>query len=460
MKRFFHIFLLLAFLLPPSVWAACTPSTYLSHGLIEGKYYVSILASCDNVAMADVKVTVYDKKGMLTDGKTNKSGEFLFNLPKPGGYFFNIEFPGDGNKIVTDRKVVYRAKPNIFVTRKGNNYTICSEQNFGQFEIENKGKIEIVRQIEGCATYTTDSNRFVIKTPETDAFDASETEAGMFIKASYPEKVLSNQAFFVKLYDNSQPLQGAYVEIAGTKKTTDSKGIVSFILKTPTSYKIRAWKPGLEEFNGEIIVVSELERLEVSHPAEAKPLEVFSVEVKSSGQPVSDAIVSVGGIKKLTDDDGIAKFAFAEKGNYIVTVSKEGFEGKVSSIKVFAEEKKIQELIVSMPKQAYEDRGFVVKVSSEKGPLAGASIKIADKTFTTNNKGEATITGIPAGTYAVSIEKEGFKIAKREIEIIKFIEPEPEQLPNEIYYAAIGIALFVLVFGAFRLWQKRRRRYL
>jgi|GEM_PF-4836814 len=462
-KQFTKAFVIFLFFLISLqiVCAACSHYAYLSHGTIDGKYYASILASCDDIAMENVKVTVSDSKGKVTEGVTNKNGEFLFNPQRPGTYFFDIEFLIDGNKINTDRKVVYKIKPTIIVNRTGNNYLICSEQNLDQFEIEDAGKLAIIKQVEGCAYYTTDSNRFLIKTPETDVLEASEMEAGMFIRAVYPETVLSGKSFSIALYDNSMPLQGANVEIAGTRKITDSKGIVAFILKTPTSYEIKAWKKELGEFNGKINVVSELARLEVSNPAEVKPLEVFSVEVKSSGQPLSNALVSVGGAKKLTDKDGIARFAFADKGNYTIVVSKEGFESSVSTIKIFAEEKRLEEFIVSMPAQAYEDKGFVVTVSSKKGAVKDAIVRIGDKSFSTDNVGKATVSGIPAGTYSVYVEKEGFKTTQRKIEIISLGEPEQAKpLPAEFYYAALGIALFVFAFGVFRFWQKRRLRYL
>jgi hypothetical protein len=411
--------------------------------------------------MPGTTIKVYDSKGLVMEEKTNKNGEFIFYPPKPDAYFFDAEFEIDSETIITDTKVVYRKKPNIIVARRDNTYTICADAEIEQFTILDGNRFLILEQKEGCATYSTDSNVFTIKTPEKGYLDETETKAGLLIDAEYPEQVLVGRAFAVTAYDNSQAMKGAYVELAGTQKTTDAKGRATFVLKTPTIYTLKIWKPGFVEFYGKIKAVAELERFEVSHPEEVKPLEAFEVKVYHQGAPVSNALVSVDGIKKLTDEQGIAKFALADAGNYAIIVSKEGFENYGGALKVFLEEKKLEELFVSAPKEAYENKEFLVIVSTKGGRVSDAKVKIADKEFLTDEKGEAKISDIPAGSYKILVEKEGFKSAEFNINILPIpkVEP-PKPLPKELYYIALGIALTILGVGLARWWLKRRRRYL
>ncbi|MEM4662562.1 MAG: hypothetical protein QXM75_00905, partial [Candidatus Diapherotrites archaeon] len=299
---------------------------YLNNGFVDGKYQISILVSSNGKGVPNARITVQDSKGLLLEQRTNKNGDFFFNPTKTDNYFMIICIDSNGAESCTDRKVVYMQEPNITITRRGSTYTICSNYDFGQFEIVDLNRLNIVQQTEGCGRYSTDSERFLVRTAEHGLLEPIEIEAGRFVKVQYPEKVLVDNPFYVYVYENSIPLQDARVEIGGISKITDSKGVVSYVLKTATTYDVKASKEGLLPFNGKITAVSEWERFNVSHPEKVKPLEVFEVKVSYQDQPVSNAVVSVGNIKKPTDAEGKAAFAIADKGSYLITVEKEGFE--------------------------------------------------------------------------------------------------------------------------------------
>ncbi|MEM4598455.1 MAG: carboxypeptidase-like regulatory domain-containing protein [Candidatus Diapherotrites archaeon] len=460
-KSFFFIFLLIlantAFVFSDSGLFA-----YLNHGYVDGKYVVWLLASYSGNGYPNAKVTVNDSKGIFIEQNVNKNGEFFFYPNKADIYFISICFDLNGSESCTDRKVVYNPTPSILITRRGSNYTICSAYDFGQFEVEDLNKLIIIQQKEGCAKYSTDSERFKVKTAESGLFEATEIEAGRFVIAKYPEKVVVGKPFNVQVFENSISLQGAYVEIAGEKKVTDSKGIASFVLKAATSYEVKAYKEGLQPFAGKVLAVSEFERFELSHSKEAKPLEVFEVLVKHNGEAVEGAVVSVGNTKKPTDSEGKAAFAIADKGAYVISVEKDGFEKRISSITILPEEKKVDSFIVSMPTKIYSTQDLHVVVNSKSGRrVPEAKVIIGDKEATTNIKGEAVISGLTPGNYLVIFKKDGFEDLNKNLEVAKFEEAEPPKpLPLEFFYVAGGISVSVLGIGLFRFWQKRRRRYL
>ncbi|MCX8190302.1 MAG: hypothetical protein N3F05_03705 [Candidatus Diapherotrites archaeon] len=444
------------------VYSQTNVHAYLNHGYVDGKYQISILASESGKGFPNAIVKVYDNKGILIEQKVNNNGDFFFYPTKPDSYFMNVCFDINGNEFCTDKKVLYNPAPNILITRRGSNYTICSEYDFGQFEIEDLNKLIIVPQKEGCAKYSTDSERFRVKTAETGIFEPIEKEAGRFVIAKHPEKVLVGKPFYVLVYENSIPLQGAYVEIAGEKKIADAKGVVSFVLKTATEYQIKAYKDGLQPFSGKIKVVSELDRFEVSHPEKVKPLEVFEVVVKHNGEAVSGAVVSVGSTKKPTDADGKATFAISDKGGYVISVEKEGFEKKISSINVLSGETEVDYFIVSMPDKIYSNQQLKVVVNSKSGKrVSEAKVIIGDREETTNIKGELVLSGLAPGNYLVLFKKEGFADLNKNLTVAKFEEQnQPEPLPKEFFYVAGGISIGIFSIGLFKWWQKRRRRYL
>lgn len=127
-----------------------------------------------------------------------------------------------------------------------------------------------------------------------------------------------------------------------------------------------------------------------------------AVSLSASGLPVGATTVFIpaliaapgSGSSALTLTVGSA----TPTGTYTVTVTGDG-GGKTHSATL--------SFTVTAP-PTYSISG-TVRSGSATGPgLAGATVTIAGKTVTTSNRGTFTLSGIPAGTYSLSISKTGY----------------------------------------------------
>jgi len=127
--------------------------------------------------------------------------------------------------------------------------------------------------------------------------------------------------------------------------------------------------------------------------------------VTSGSTPVSGATVSIGSKSALTNAAGSYSITGLAPGSYQVSVSKSGFVSySNAALGVNAN-------LVFNPALApvtYTLSGTVRAGSSTGAVLAGVIVTVAGKTATSNSAGFYAISGIPAGSYAVSAAKTGY----------------------------------------------------
>jgi len=140
------------------------------------------------------------------------------------------------------------------------------------------------------------------------------------------------------------------------------------------------------------------------------PVSTFSlagvVRVNSgTGTLLSGATVTLGSKSVTTDAAGSFLFSGLAAGKYALSVSKAGYLPYANSgLSVSSN----QSVVITLP-QVFTLSGTVTSGSVSGPALSGAVVSInGTAEVTTGTAGSFSITGIPAGTYSVSIAKAGF----------------------------------------------------
>ena len=202
-------------------------------------------------------------------------------------------------------------------------------------------------------------------------------------------------------------LEGALVAIAGKTATTDSEGNFSIPGIRVGTYTLTISKPGYGTYNDAAFIVSFDQRSLFILPVSLCSIRGKVLSGSLTGAPLEGAQVSYAGSTVITDSTG----AFSIPGicgSYDLGISKQGYEYAIyTHYDVYGEQ---AGLIFDLIPYRYTMSGTVLAGVSATGPtaLAGATVEIAGQTATTDSSGAFSITGIPAGTYTLTISLEGY----------------------------------------------------
>ncbi|MCD6247820.1 MAG: carboxypeptidase regulatory-like domain-containing protein [Candidatus Diapherotrites archaeon] len=440
-------------ILAPAVFSVC--KIYTNYGEIDGKFQATVMFICDGFAIPEKEFTIIGPENFKLKAKTDGNGVFAFTPEKVGGYYINVIMDGS----TTDSKILVHKRPEITVKRNFNTYKICADVNLGLFKIrDGESTIILLQEPDNCATYVTDSDSFIIIAGGEGFYTENIFKAGKFVRISVPEKIIAGKQFVVRAYDNSEPIEGALIKIGDVEKTTDAEGKATFIFSEPKEMQIVAKKTGLKE-SSLSIKIEEGQALKLSIPSKISPNQAFEVKVTDGSGPVKGAIVSVGGDKRVTGEDGTALFSVGSSGTYAVKAVKDGFyEGK-ALLTIGVEKTAIKEMYISIPELMYEGQVLSVIVNSLEGPVKGAKIEINGKEYFTDAEGRARIAGLSAGSYKVKIEKSGFAPTEAKVKIIKSIVEERPVIREDVKIAlfiALVCSLGICFIGTYMVWHKRR----
>lgn len=126
----------------------------------------------------------------------------------------------------------------------------------------------------------------------------------------------------------------------------------------------------------------------------------------ATGPPLAGATVSIGGSTATTSGTGYFSIAGILPGTYNATVNKSGYVTTTTQLTV---SKDLSGLVFSLAPVPTYYLGGTVRAGSGTGPaLPGVTVSIAGKSVVTGSTGAFTITGIPAGTYTLTLQKSGY----------------------------------------------------
>jgi len=213
----------------------------------------------------------------------------------------------------------------------------------------------------------------------------------------------------VQAWDASgPPLEGALVTIAGRSATTGSAGDFSIPGIPPGTYTLTIAKAGYDTYTNPAFVLNFNQRslFLLSGP----PLSISGKVHSLTGPPLEGASVSVAGQTALTDSTGAFSITGMRGGTYLISVSKQGYYFWVNTrLHVYSDQNGLEYTLTPNPDQTPFSISGTVLAGSATGPvLAGATVAIAGKTATTTSNGSFSITGLAAGTYTLSISRDGY----------------------------------------------------
>ena len=258
--------------------------------------------------------------------------------------------------------------------------------------------------------------------PYTDTQALSRTFVAFLVELPQPQKF----RLTVKVVDCdcNNPISYAKVEVQALDdplKYTNSQGIAEFELEKG-NYRIKISKEGYEPKEVSVYL-DEDKDLEVclKKIEEKAHLKVKVVECKCNN-PIPNAKVKVEGISDpihYTNSEGFAEFE-VDEGYYRVTVSKEGYESKSTTLYLQKGESKT--LTICLEK--IEAKGYLkIKVidCDTHEPISNAKVEIegeVDPIGYTNSKGEVQFS-LPPGFYYVSVSKENYYPKQTNVYIYK-----------------------------------------
>jgi len=207
---------------------------------------------------------------------------------------------------------------------------------------------------------------------------------------------------------NGPPLEGALVSIAGKTATTGSAGNFSIPGILPGTYTLTISKAGYTTYTNPAFVLNFSQRslFLLTGP----PLSISGKVLIGSptGPALEGASVSLAGQTALTDSAGAFSLAGLQGGTYALSVSKQGYNFSVNTrFPLYSDQSGLVFFLVPF-QTAFSMSGTVLAGSAIGPALAGATVAIAGKAVTTSSNGNFSITGIAAGTYTLSISRDGY----------------------------------------------------
>lgn len=204
-------------------------------------------------------------------------------------------------------------------------------------------------------------------------------------------------------------LPGATVAIAGRTATTYSNGSFKIVDIPPGSYTITISKPGFitKTVTGFVLAANRGGLLFYLTPAPSYYISGTVRQGSVTGAVLAGATVSLAGKTVKTYSNGSFKVTGIPAGSYRLTISKAGYTTKtITGYEVNSNKSGLNFYLTLVP--TYYLSGTVRQRSATGAVLAGATVSIAGKTTTTYSNGSFKVSGIPAGTYTLTISKTGY----------------------------------------------------
>ncbi|MFC2162381.1 carboxypeptidase regulatory-like domain-containing protein [Candidatus Altiarchaeota archaeon] len=202
-------------------------------------------------------------------------------------------------------------------------------------------------------------------------------------------------------------------------RRTGADGSVSFTFNSQGSYTLTVGGDGTYDLVTKSIVLSEKPVLSASvSPSTQVSGKTVEIAVKSGGDPVADATVSVGlsgrtptTLNEKTDSSGKTSYIASDPGDYSVKVTKDGHVDATATFKVQ------NNFIIDVPSSGSAKKGTeaLIKVKDSSGnPVEGTSISVEGRPVvgTTDANGIFKFIITEVGGHTVVASKAGYTTSK------------------------------------------------
>ena len=207
-------------------------------------------------------------------------------------------------------------------------------------------------------------------------------------------------------------LAGATVSIAGKTATTSSTGTFSITDIPAGTHVFSVSKSGYDTYTNPAYAVGSNQSglgFYLTLQSVAYSISGTIHAGSNSGAVLSRATVSIAGKTTTTSSTGTFSITDIPGGTYTFSLSKSGYDTYTNpAYYVGSSQSGLSFYLVQQAINYFSISGIVYDISNAGVSITGATVSIAGMTATTGSTGTFTITGIPAGTYALTISKSGY----------------------------------------------------
>jgi M6 family metalloprotease-like protein len=200
-------------------------------------------------------------------------------------------------------------------------------------------------------------------------------------------------------------LAGANVSMGDRSALTGSDGTFSLVGVRGGSYTVTVSKEGYTPKTAGYVVTGNANGLTYFLTLPTYTISGTVRQGSATGPALAGASVSIAGKSALTGSTGSFSIVGVSAGSYTLTVAKAGYLTVTSAGYQVSGNQGSVELYL-LP--SYTLSGTVRQGSATGPVLAGATVAVAGKSATTGSYGTFSVTGIPPGSYPLSISKDHF----------------------------------------------------
>ena len=157
--------------------------------------------------------------------------------------------------------------------------------------------------------------------------------------------------------ETGDPVEDALVELDGQQQYTNELGETAFVQMLPGTYDYSITKSDYYDQSGSVEVVDEDVTVNISLAPIIFYDITFVVTDETSGDPIEDALVDLGGVQQYTNESGNTTFAQYLPGTYYYTITKDGYFVVSGEVQVIDEHVTLDVILVTDGASALEFDG-------------------------------------------------------------------------------------------------------
>jgi hypothetical protein len=192
-----------------------------------------------------------------------------------------------------------------------------------------------------------------------------------------------------------------------------------------------------------------------------------TVEDAFTGDPLEGVQVSAGSYSDVTDANGHYNITSVPVGTYTVTASKSGFQtSSKTNVNVAARLTTSLDFNITPLPTSGNIAGTITDASTG-DPIESANVTVPGYFDITDQNGRYNITNVPAGTYTITVSKDGYENFSNENVIvtagqtrtldIELAATPVDGIPPILLYAAAGVIAVVVIVGIALYLRKSRK---